>query len=85
MDNLTRLNLAQPWRAMCIMVVLSAGRVPKDAPFRDDGGPLWLIREWLAAKPVRPCFGAGTRVDVELLLRGVAGPDCPARRPLLDA
>src|SRR5688572_14988758 len=42
-DNLTRHDLAQPWRAICSMVLLSAGRVPKDAPFRDDGGPLWII------------------------------------------
>ena len=38
MDKLADADLAQPWRAVCSMVASSAGRVPKDAPFRDDGG-----------------------------------------------
>lgn len=35
---MTHEDLAHPWRAICSIVGLSAGRVPKDAPFRDDGG-----------------------------------------------
>jgi hypothetical protein len=48
-DKLMGRDLAQPWRAVCGMVASSAGRVPKDAPFRDDGG-LFEDNERLSAR-----------------------------------